>query len=381
MSYLHFIHILISEMSDYSDSPSSTSISSSSPSISTVTMLNSLETTSDETFVQNNNVVESERAFSFGKVASNYDKYRPSFPENAATLLGDFNHLDVVEIGAGTGLATRYLLKTYKEMKSLTVIEPDLDMLNILKGSLRTNVRNNDLDIDYSVNDKEKREYDKNNLEDIRLDSFSTSFKALANQSEDMDLPDNSADVVIMVSTWHWLDKERTTMEISRILRPGGKLMILWNSFYGEKYPWLKQMVRVRDNPDLLLLEDSTTLASNLSYSGSGLRHRVHHEAYFDPKWDAPLTNVQQVNLEYKWERTIQEVIFLFRTYSGSITKSTEETRQKMDQFIREILLEHAERCPSKDDKIELQKNAVNEIDNVSIFFPMNLRGTIALRK
>lgn len=300
-------------------------------------MYESLEATSEESFVQNNNIVESKRAFSFGKVASNYNAYRPSLPESAQNLLGDFNHLDVVEIGAGTGLATRYLLETYKEMKSLTVIEPDLHMLNILKENLR-NTSSSD----------SKKNHDAIEDTNSHPSSSSVSFKALPNHSEDIDLPNNSADIVIMVSTWHWLEKKRTAIEIARILRPGGKVLILWNSFHGEKYPWLKQMVRIRDNPELL--DESAKLASNLSYSGTGLRHRVHHEAYFDPEWDVPFINVQQVDLEYKWERTIQEVILLFRTYSGSITKSTEETRQKMDNFIREILYEHAERCPSNEE-------------------------------
>ncbi len=43
-------------------------------------------------------------------------------------------------------------------------------------------------------------------------------------------LPDASADAVFVSTAWHWLDPERAVPEIARVLRPGGRLGVIWTS-------------------------------------------------------------------------------------------------------------------------------------------------------
>ena len=50
------------------------------------------------------------RGLKFGTVAEEYDRFRPGPPPQAAALAGDLRGLDVLEVGAGTGKLTRFLL-------------------------------------------------------------------------------------------------------------------------------------------------------------------------------------------------------------------------------------------------------------------------------
>jgi 16S rRNA A1518/A1519 N6-dimethyltransferase RsmA/KsgA/DIM1 with predicted DNA glycosylase/AP lyase activity len=69
------------------------------------------------------------RGLKFGTVAEQYDRYRPSPPDTAADLLGDIRGPDVLEVGAGTGKLTRFLLGLGAHM---SIIEPDGDMRKVL---------------------------------------------------------------------------------------------------------------------------------------------------------------------------------------------------------------------------------------------------------
>ena len=47
---------------------------------------------------------------------------------------------------------------------------------------------------------------------------------------EAMPLPDASADAVFVSTAWHWLDPARAVPEIARVLRPGGRLGVIWTT-------------------------------------------------------------------------------------------------------------------------------------------------------
>ena len=54
--------------------------------------------------------------------------------------------------------------------------------------------------------------------------------EVLEGRGEDIPLPDGSVDAVVIASAWHWLNPDRAVPEITRVLRPGGALGVIWVS-------------------------------------------------------------------------------------------------------------------------------------------------------
>ncbi|MGH9020748.1 MAG: class I SAM-dependent methyltransferase, partial [Acidimicrobiales bacterium] len=71
----------------------------------------------------------SERSRSFGRIAERYDDYRPSPPAGLAAYLGDVAGVPTLEVGAGTGKVTRFLLGLGARV---VAVEPDPGMRAVL---------------------------------------------------------------------------------------------------------------------------------------------------------------------------------------------------------------------------------------------------------
>jgi ubiquinone/menaquinone biosynthesis C-methylase UbiE len=130
------------------------------------------------------------RALSFGAVADTYDRYRPAPPGEAVDWVLPTNAVDVLDLGAGTGAVTR-LLRTRVPGK-VVAAEPDARMRAVL-------VR--------------------------RVPDMS----AVGARAEALPFADESFDAVAVSSAWHWMDLALTVPEAARVLRPGGRLGVLWN--------------------------------------------------------------------------------------------------------------------------------------------------------
>ncbi len=48
--------------------------------------------------------------------------------------------------------------------------------------------------------------------------------------------------------SFHWFDHERALLEIARVLRPGGVLALVWNT-YDEAIPWVRRLKRLLSPP------------------------------------------------------------------------------------------------------------------------------------
>ncbi len=134
--------------------------------------------------------VNEERATSFGNVADSYDRVRPGPPPEALDWLVPAGCQVAVDLGAGTGLFTRALLS---RAARVIAVEPDERMREVLAR------RSPDVDV-------------------------------RAGRGEAMPLLDASADAVFVSTAWHWLDPVRAVPEIARVLRPGGRLGVIWTS-------------------------------------------------------------------------------------------------------------------------------------------------------
>ena len=131
-----------------------------------------------------------EIATSFGNVAESYDRVRPRPPASAMDWLVPAGCEVAVDLAAGTGLFTRALLG---RAARVIAVEPDARMREVLaRRSPEVDVR--------------------------------------AGYGEAMPLPDGAADAVFASTAWHWFDLRRAVPEIARVLRPGGRLGVIWTS-------------------------------------------------------------------------------------------------------------------------------------------------------
>jgi SAM-dependent methyltransferase len=55
--------------------------------------------------------------------------------------------------------------------------------------------------------------------------------------ADELPLPDRSVDAVLVAQAWHWFPHERAVAEVCRVLRPGGRLGLVWNQASPEE-PW-----------------------------------------------------------------------------------------------------------------------------------------------
>lgn len=216
------------------------------------------------------------RGRKFGTVAEKYDRFRPDPPEGASSLVGDLKGLSVLEVGAGTGKLTRFLVA---HGANVSVIEPDEDMRRVL----------------------------------VRR---SPNVHVLDGHAESVPAEDASFDAVFSSSAWHWFTQPDATNELARVLRDDGTIYVWWNGFSPDN-PWMAEFATLREGP-------------------SDLRARLRgRRVEFDP--DGPFVDARDFDLDWTWPRTIDEVVGNFETYSGVIIQSDEE-RRDLEQLVRERL-------------------------------------------
>ena len=128
-------------------------------------------------------------AIGFASAADLYERARPSYSQEAIDWLVAQTRLGpgstVVDLGAGTGKLTRLLLPSGARV---VAVEPIAEMRAHIQEA-----------------------------------------EALDGTAEAIPLPDGSADVVTVAQAFHWFDHDRALPEIHRVLREGGKLVIVWN--------------------------------------------------------------------------------------------------------------------------------------------------------
>jgi SAM-dependent methyltransferase len=144
------------------------------------------------------------RARSFGAVAEAYDKGRPGYPADAVSWLVGDRPQTVLELGAGTGKLTQELVRQGHDVHAT---DPDPEMLRMLR---------------------------------MRCPDVRTSIAT----AEAVPVPDRSVDVVVAAQAFHWFDPEQALPEIARVLRPGGRLALVWNE-RDERIPWVRRLGRV----------------------------------------------------------------------------------------------------------------------------------------
>jgi len=146
----------------------------------------------------------------FTGLAQNYSKFRPAYsPMVLDSLLGLLNKpnndIDFVDVGAGTGIWSRMV--AMRDVHSTTAVEPNEDMRK------------------FGIKDSEK-----------------THIKWVNGNGEVTGLESNSADMLTMASSFHWVDFEKGIKEFSRVLRNKGIFCALWNPRLLEENPLLVEI-------------------------------------------------------------------------------------------------------------------------------------------
>src|ERR1700691_2284361 len=146
----------------------------------------------------------------FTGLAGDYAKFRPGYAPQVATailrFLGrDLATVDAADVGAGTGIWSRTLAAC--GLHSVVAVEPNDDM----------------------------------RAQGIET-SKATEIVWHKGSAEATGLPDGSADIVSMASSFHWADFDKACDEFHRILRPGGIFVALWNPRFIEVNPLLVEI-------------------------------------------------------------------------------------------------------------------------------------------
>lgn len=131
-----------------------------------------------------------ERSKLFGQEAEAYDRFRPSYPAAVIDeLLGPRpKGLDVLDVGCGTGIASRQLAQRGAKVLG---VELAPQMAEIARG--------------HGV--------------DVEIGAF-----------ESWDAVGRTFDRVTSAQAWHWLDLPVATAKAASVLRPRGKLCLVWNA-------------------------------------------------------------------------------------------------------------------------------------------------------
>jgi SAM-dependent methyltransferase len=214
-----------------------------------------------------------DRSLSFGSAASAYERGRPSYPPEAIDWLLPTGARDVLDLGAGTGKLTTRLVERGLDV---VAVDPIPDMLEVLRNSL-------------------------------------PETRALLGTAEEIPLEDNSVDAVLVAQAWHWVDPGRAIPEIARVLRPGGRLGLVWNT-RDERLGWVRELGQI--------------------IGSDGDRGR------FDVELPAPFSQPQRHQVEWTNYLTPQALIDLVASRSYCITSPTEVRTRTLDQ-VRELLATH----------------------------------------
>jgi len=134
-------------------------------------------------------------------VAAAYERSRPGYPDDAVRWLVGEEPLDVVDLGAGTGKLTRSLVARGHRV---TAVEPLPEMISHLCEAVPTAT-------------------------------------AVEGGAEAIPLADGRADVVVVAQAFHWFDHGPALREIARVLRPGGRVSLIWN-VRDESEEWVAEL-------------------------------------------------------------------------------------------------------------------------------------------
>ncbi len=139
-----------------------------------------------------------------------YEAARPSYPPDAVAWFVEHLRIApgrrVADVAAGTGKLTRLLVPAGAD---LLAVEPVPGM----RATFRRVV---------------------------------PEIPLVAGTAEAMPFPAATFDAITVAQAWHWFDHERATAEMARVLKPGGRLGLVWNA-RDRSEPWVDEVWSIMD--------------------------------------------------------------------------------------------------------------------------------------
>ncbi|WP_106507684.1 class I SAM-dependent methyltransferase [Brachybacterium timonense] len=189
-------------------------------------------------------------AATFTAQGADYDRLRPGYPleqiAHALAAAADPQHpggdviapgRDAVDLGAGTGKLALALAECGLHV---TAVDPSASMLAVARQQ-------------HEARHAASGPTDGRDAQHpARASAPRTDggVRTVVATAEDTGLPTASADLVTAAQAWHWFDTEAASAEVRRLLRPGGVLLLLWNTM-DVTVPWVHRYSRIMHAGDV----------------------------------------------------------------------------------------------------------------------------------
>lgn len=213
-----------------------------------------------------------------------YVKARPSYhPEILDVLATHLGRGSVVEIGAGTGIATAALIERGVEV---IAVEPVEAMRRKLAAAV-------------------------------------PSATVMDGTAESLPLNDNSASAVLVAQAFHWFNHGPALNEIVRVLTPGTALATLWN-VRDEQVPWMAAYTSIQDR-----VQGDTPRYRDMTW-----RRAIENDPRFELAHEQSMPNPQPSNAEHTVGRFVS---------TSFIASLDEPVRNALAQEIRDLVADLGE--------------------------------------
>jgi SAM-dependent methyltransferase len=221
------------------------------------------------------------RARSFGSVAEDYDRFRPTYP---AALIDDLvggGTPVVLDIGCGTGKASE--LFAARGCRVLGV-EPDARMAGVAR---RKGI-------------------------EVEVSPF-----------ESWEIGGRRFDLAVSAQAWHWMDPDAAPVKAADALAPGGRLALFWN--IGRHDPEVRAALKTAYDREAPSLADHTTALGILPDEGEGRVDQLMRSGCFE----APEVR------SYPWDATYSRDAWL--DYIGTVSDHLRLPAEQREALLRAL--------------------------------------------
>lgn len=189
----------------------------------------------------------------FSDRVENYIRYRPGYPQEIIAMLerdtGLSSRSIIADIGSGTGISAELFLHSGGEVHA---VEPNREM-------------------------REAAE---------RLLGGYPRFRSVNGSARATTLPDQCATLIVAAQAFHWFHTPETRAEFTRILKPGGHVVLLWNERKLDATPFLRgyEELLLRFATDYTKVRHENIDAESLRrfFRGPFVTHTFANEQRFD---------------------------------------------------------------------------------------------------